>query len=50
MTDIDYNLNNVLVNMIVTIKGSVVDTDAGPDLSSNSDAINQILALLILTI
>jgi len=43
--DIDYNLNNVLVNMIVTIKGSVVDTDAGsdgPDLSSNSDAINQI--------
>ena len=43
--DVAYNLNNVLVNMIVTIKGSVVDTDAGiggPDLSANSDAINQI--------
>ena len=43
--DIDYNLNNVLVNMVVQIKGSVVDTDAGsdgPDLSSDSDAINRI--------
>ena len=40
--DIDYNINNVLVNMIVTISGTVNDADGAPDLSTNTDAINQI--------
>ena len=40
--DISYNMNNTLVNMVINISGHVNDTDGGPDLSSNTDAINQI--------
>ena len=40
--DVAYNLNNTLVNMVINISGHVNDADGGPDLSSNTDAINQI--------
>tara|TARA_B110001469_G_scaffold123997_1_gene136914 strand:+ start:6495 stop:7433 length:939 start_codon:yes stop_codon:yes gene_type:complete len=41
-TAVDYNLNNVIMNMVVQIKGSVVDADDAPALASDSDAINRI--------
>ena len=39
---IDYDLNGALVNMVINLSGQVVDTDAGPDLSSNTTAITEI--------
>ena len=41
-SDVAYNLNNTLVNMVINISGHVNDADGGPDLNSNTDAINQI--------
>jgi hypothetical protein len=41
-SDVSYNLNDTIVNMVVSISGHVNDADGGPDLSSNTDAINQI--------
>ena len=41
-TDVTYNLNDTVVNMVINISGTVSDTDDGPDLSSNTDAINQV--------
>jgi len=40
--DVTYNMNNTVVNMVVSISGSVVDSDGSPDLTSNTDALNQI--------
>jgi predicted HD phosphohydrolase len=40
--DVTYNMNNTVVNMVVSISGSVVDSDGGPDLSSNTTALSQI--------
>lgn len=39
--DVSYNLNDTVVNMVINISGTVVDSD-GPNLSSNTDALNQI--------
>jgi hypothetical protein len=41
-SDIAYNLNDTVVNMVINISGHVNDADGGPDLSANTDAINQI--------
>ena len=40
-TDVTYNLNDTVVNMVINISGTVIDSD-GPDLTSNTDAINQV--------
>ena len=40
--DVAYDLNNTLVNMVINISGHVRDIDNGPNLSTNTDAINQI--------
>lgn len=41
-TIIDYNMNDTIVNMVVSISGAVNDADGGPDLQSDSAAITQI--------
>lgn len=40
--DVTYNMDNTVVNMVINISGHVNDADGGPDLNSNTDAINQI--------
>ena len=44
--DVSYNLNNTLVNMVINISGHVRDIDNGPDLATNTDAINQIFGTI----
>lgn len=43
--DIDYQLNGTLVNMVINLSGQVVDTDNGPNLASNTAAINSIFGV-----
>lgn len=41
-TIIDYNMNDTIINMVVSISGAVNDADGGPDLQNNTAAITQI--------